>query len=77
MKLKLDAGRPKDIAEAVEELQAAFGDLEGVAVAAREGAHEDCLEVLAHVGLTVHELVMAMNRANRRSQRWCFCAPRG
>ena len=70
LKDKLEAGTPSDTKEAVEELYAAVGALEGMVEEAREGSRQDCLEIMQHVGLTTNELVDAINCINRRGQGW-------
>ena len=49
IELKLDDGAPKDkdTKEALEDLQAAFSDLEGIVVEARHDSCADAMEVLS------------------------------
>ncbi len=56
---------PKNTKEAVEELQAAFGDLEGMVGDAWRSLHNDTIEVLNHVGSSVAKIVVAVNRINK------------
>ena len=70
LKDKLEVSTPSDTKEAVEELHAAVGDLEGMVEEAREGSHQDCLEIMQHVGLATDELVEAINCINRCGRRW-------
>jgi hypothetical protein len=65
LKTKLDEMKPKNTKEAVEELQAAFGDLEGMVVDTRRSSCDDTIEVLNHVGASVAEVVVAINRINK------------
>ncbi len=69
LKTKLDEMNPKNTKEAVEELQAAFGDLEGMVVDARRSLRDDVIEVLNHVGSSMAEIVAAINRINKRGRR--------
>ncbi len=69
LKTKLDEINPKNTKEAVEELQAAFGDLEGMVVDARRSLRDDAIEVLNHVGSSVVEIVAAINQINKRRCR--------
>jgi hypothetical protein len=55
IKAKLDDMNPKNAKEAVEQLQAIFGDLEGMVVEARRGSRNDAMEVLTHVDTSVTE----------------------
>jgi hypothetical protein len=48
----LDEGDPKNTKEAIENLQAAFGNLEGMVFDMHVDSQADGLEVLAHVGLS-------------------------
>jgi hypothetical protein len=70
IKNNLDKGDSKNMAEAVKELQAAIGDLEGMVVEARINARHSAQEILTHVGCLVTELVAAVNRINWRGRRW-------
>ena len=70
LKTELDQGSPKDAQEAVEELQAAFGDLEGLVVDSQRDSRKDALDVLTHVGFSVSEIVGAINRINKRGRCW-------
>ena len=64
LKMELDQGSPKDSHEAVEELQAAFGDLEGLVVDSRRDLRKDALDVLTHVGFSVTEIVPSTASTN-------------
>jgi hypothetical protein len=70
LKSELDKGSPMNSTEAFEELTAAFGDLEGMVVESRRGSRQDALDVLTHVGLSVTDIVAAINRINKRGRRW-------
>ena len=70
LKTELDQGSPKESQEAVEALQAAFGDLEGLVVDSRQEARKEALDVLTHIGFSVTEIVSAINRINKRGRRW-------
>jgi hypothetical protein len=70
LKMELDQGSPKDAQEAVEELLAAFGDLEGLVVESRRDSRKDALDMLSHVGFSVTEIVGAIDRINKRGRRW-------
>ena len=70
LKTELDLGSPKESQEAVEALQAAFGDLEGLVVDSRQEARKDALDVLTHIGFSVTEIVGTINRINKRGRRW-------
>ena len=71
LKSELDKGSPKNSTKALEELTAAFGDLEGMVVESRRGSRQDALDVLTHVGLSVTDIVAAINRiVNKRGRRW-------
>jgi len=70
LKTELDRGSPKESQEAVEALQAAFGDLEGLVVDSRHEARKDALDVLTHIGFSVTEIVSTINRINKRGRRW-------
>ena len=70
LKMELDQGAPKNAQEAVEELLAAFGDLEGLVVESRRDSRKDALDVLSHVGCSVTEIVGAIDRINKRGRRW-------
>ena len=70
LKTELDRGSPKESQEAVEALQAAFGDLEGLVVDSRQEARKDALDVLTHIGFSVTEIVATINRINKRGRRW-------
>jgi hypoxanthine-guanine phosphoribosyltransferase len=69
LKDELERGYPQNTKEAVEELQAAFGDLEGMVVESHRGSRKDASDVLNHLGLSVAEIVTAINRINRRGRR--------
>jgi len=69
LKNELERDYPQNTKEAVEELQAAFGDLEGMVVESRRGLHKDTSDVLNHLGLSVVQIVTAINRINVRGQR--------
>ena len=69
LKNELEMGYPQNTKEAVEELQAAFGDLEGRVAESRRGARRDTSDVLNHLGLGVAEIVTAINRINARGRR--------
>jgi len=64
LKTELDRGSPKDVQEVVEELQAAFGDLEGLVVDSRRDLRKDALDVLTHVGFSVTEIVPSTASTN-------------
>jgi hypothetical protein len=64
IKVKLDEGDPKDTLEAVEELQSAFGDLEGMVMEARRDLRNNAMEVLMQVGYSVAEIVVVIDRIN-------------
>ncbi len=66
----MDKGDSKNTAEAVKELQAAIGDLEGMVVEARINARHSAQEILTHVGCLVTELVAAVDRINWCGRRW-------
>ena len=70
LKMELDQGAPKNAQEAVEELLAAFGDLEGLVVESRRDSRKDALDMLSHVGCSVTEIVGAIDRINKRGRRW-------
>jgi hypothetical protein len=70
LKKEVEDGRPKDTMEAIKELQVAFGDLEGMVVEARRGSCNDTLDMMAHVGSSVTEIVSAIDRINRRGWQW-------
>jgi hypothetical protein len=70
IKAKLDDMNPKNAKEAVEELQAAFGDLEGMVVEARQGSHNNAMEVLTHVDTSMTEIIAAIDRINKQGRRW-------
>jgi hypothetical protein len=70
IKAKLDDMNPKNAKEAVEELQAAFGDLEGMVVKARQGSRNDAMEVLIHVDTSVTEIVAAIDWINKQGRQW-------
>ncbi len=70
IKVKLDEGDPKDMLETVEELQSAFGDLKRMVVEARQNSCHNAMKVLTHVGYSVAEIVVAIDRINWRSQHW-------
>ena len=70
LKTELEEGTPKDTHEAVEELQAAFGDLKGMVVDSRRDSRKDTFDVLTHIGFSVTEIVAAIDRINKRGQRW-------
>jgi hypothetical protein len=71
LKAEMEDGCPKDMLEAVEELQVAFGDLKGMVVEeAHRSSRSDALDVLMHVGYSVTEIVAAIDQINRRGQRW-------
>ncbi len=70
IKEKLDEGDPKNMQYAVEELQVAIGDLEGMVVKARWDLHHNANEVLTHVGYSVLEIVAAIDRINWCGQSW-------
>jgi len=69
LKNELERGYPQNTKEAVKELQAAFGDLEGMVVELRRGSCKDASDVLNHLGLSVAEIVTAINRINVRGRR--------
>ncbi len=46
LKTELERGYPQNTKEAVEELQAAFGDLEGMVVESRRSSRKDASDVL-------------------------------
>ncbi len=69
LKTKLDEMNPKNTKEAVEELQVAFGDLEGMVVDARRSSRDNAIEVLNHVGSSMAEIVVANNQINKRGRR--------
>jgi hypothetical protein len=60
----MDKGDLKDTKKAVEDLQAAVGDLEGMVVEAWQGACNDVLEVLTHLGYSVAGIVVVINQVN-------------
>jgi hypothetical protein len=68
LKTELERGYPQNTKEAVEELQAAFGDLEGMVVELRRGSRKDASDVLNHLGLSAAEIVTAINRINKRGR---------
>jgi hypothetical protein len=70
LKTKLDEMNPKNTKEAVEELQAASGDLEGMVVDTRRSLRDNVIEVLNHVGSSVAEIVAAINQINKRGSYW-------
>jgi hypothetical protein len=70
IKDNLDKGDSKNTAEAVKELQAAIGDLEGMVEEAHINAQHSAQEILTHIGCLVTELVAAVNRINWRGRRW-------
>ena len=70
LKMELDQGSPKNAQEAVEELLAAFGDLEGLVVESRRDSRKDALDMLSHIGCSVTEIVGAIDRINKRGRRW-------
>jgi hypothetical protein len=69
LKTKLDEMNPKNTKEAVEELQVAFGDLEGMVVDARRSLGNNAIEVLNHVGSSMVEILVAINQINKRGRR--------
>jgi hypothetical protein len=69
LKTELERGYPQNTKEAVEELQAAFGDLEGMVVESRRSSRKDASDVLHHLGLSVSEIVTAINSINKRGRR--------
>ncbi len=70
VKVKLEEGNPRNTKEAIKELQAALGDLEGMMVEACCDSCDDALEVLTHIGYSVGEIVAAINRINRQGHHW-------
>ena len=70
LKSALAQGSPKNTTEALEELSAAFGNLEGMIVESRRGSRQDAMDVLTHLGLSVNDLVAAIDRINKRGRRW-------
>ena len=66
----MDEGDPKNTKEAIENLQAAFGNLEGTVFNMRVDSQADGLEVLAHVGLSLAKIVAGIDRINRHGKRW-------
>jgi hypothetical protein len=59
-----------DKGEAVEKLQVAIGDLEGMVGEACIDARHSAQEILTHIGCSVTELVAAVDRINWRGRRW-------
>jgi hypothetical protein len=72
LKTELEEGTPKDTHEAVEEIQAAFGDLEGMVVDSRRVSHKDAFDVLTHIGYSVTEIVAVIDRINKYGRRLMF-----
>ena len=70
LKSKLDEGDPKNVNEAIENLQAAFGDLKGMVFDTHVDSQADALEVLAHVGLSLADIVAGIDRINHRGKQW-------
>jgi hypothetical protein len=66
IKEKLDEGDPKNTQDAVEELQAAIGDLEGMVVEAQQDSCHNVKEVLTHVRYSVLEIVATIECINWR-----------
>lgn len=66
----LEQGSPRNATKALEELTAAFGDLEGMVVESRRAACQDAEAVLIHLGLSVNDLVATIDRINKRGRRW-------
>ena len=61
LKAEMEDGCPKDMLEAVEELQVAFGDLKGMMVEACQSSQSDALDVLMHVSYSVTKIVAAID----------------
>ncbi len=70
IKEKLDDMNPKNAKEAVEELQAAFGDLEGMVAKAQRGLGNNAMEVLTHVNSSVTEIITAIDWINKQGCWW-------
>jgi hypothetical protein len=60
----------KDSMEAVEALQAAVCNLEGMMVETRRGLRDDALEMLTHVNYSIAEIVAAIDQINKRGCHW-------
>ncbi len=60
----------QDSMEAVEALQAAVCNLEGMVVETCRGLRNNALEMLTHVNYSVAEIVAAIDRINKRGCRW-------
>ena len=70
LKTELEEGTPKDTHEAVEELQAALGDLEGMVVDSQCNLSKDAFDVLTHIGYSVTEIVAAIDCINKCGRCW-------
>jgi hypothetical protein len=60
----------KDSTEAVEALQAAVCDFDGMVVEACQGLCNNALEVLTHVNHSIVEIVPAIDRINKQGRHW-------
>jgi hypothetical protein len=68
LKKETEDGHPKDTIEAVEELQVAFGDLEGMVVEACRGSCNNAFDMMAHLGYSVSEIVSAIDWINHHGR---------
>ena len=66
----MDEGDPKNAKEAIENLQAVFGDLDRLVFNTPIDSRADALEVLAHIGLSLAEIVACIDWINHRGPQW-------